>query len=935
MTARTPYYDNGASQGERLLKALLPEYVKVDERDLSHLLTFAAKYSKLINFYNLKNEIHGDWHPFLTNDISIFLATILSIDVDEIRKKNYTYINEIIRSNARRNDKIANLRIFFHSVLSIAQLFNSWHIHLSKINATLINDLAGIELEIQNIIEFKLRPALQKLKGYDLGAEKSQNIGVSIGLSYNEFHKIWQINKEDIETQNIYDGHNSETSLDFNINIDNALKKIQLIYRTFFNGLVRIVTMAKEYFDESLTDDQNHEPHTALLIAFLQIFQHNQDHLNTITERHLDLYYSKILQQKRKTWHPDQTIAKFIMADHVENYVLKAGTRLQVRREELGYNPIYKTDTDLHISRADIASLRTMFISKNLLVGIGSSFRLISGIYAAPIANSKDGMGLSFEDPNDRWWAPFGEEQLNKVEYERTMTSGKVGFVIASPVLFLAEGRREIQAVFHFEEESMSTFRKLINDMSTNENMTKEDVFFRMFANAFDLYVSTEEGWYSISKYEILPPSNWMGNELTLNFELTASEPTLTSSDPKVLGESYRTKWPMLKVLLNTEDFVYAYSFLRDQLLDSIVINVNVEEIRELEVYNNEGKINLGLPFNSFGGIPEKGTYFLVGYEELVKKEITKLELNIEWQNLPYNFDNHYAAYEMDIKNSSFKVQLSGLKGGKFVPEKLEERQTFRLYKEYTTGNTDQLNPLRTINNIDLKKLELEPNYTFRIPDDFDHTTRNGFFKLELSEPEEGFAHDVYPVKYSEVVTENIPEIDAGFFSTKTKPKKKLKPLPKEPYTPTIKTISLNYAATTEIVISPLKHARDRFKTPENIFHIEPFGIVNTYSNGRTHSRSIVPQYNEDGYLFIGLEELKPPQLLTLLFPMSESAKGSRFYDLLDIEWCYLSSNEWTKFAPEQIVMDTTDKFTTVGIVTLEIPREINKENTVLPNDLH
>ncbi len=932
MTARTPYYDNGASQGERLLKALLPEYVKVDERDLSHLLTFSAKYSKLLNYYNLKNEIHGDWYPFLIRDISIFLATILSVDLEDIRKKNAQHVNDIIRSNSRRGDKIAHLRIFFHSVLSIAMLFNDWHTHLSKINTTLLNEVEGIELEIQNLIRFKLRTELYKLRAYDLGAAESESIGVSIGLSYEEFDKIWNIYSPIIEPRNIYD---SNETIDFNARIDKALKKIQLIYRSFFNALTSIVKSTEKYLHESLYQEQNHEPHTALLIAFLQIFKHNQDHLNTITERHLDLYYTKILHQKRKTWQPDQTIAKFIMADHVDNYILKAGTRLQVSRDELGYNPIYITDADLHISRASIASLRTMFISKSLLVGMGSSFRLISSIYAASIANSKDGIGTPFEDPNNRWWAPFGEEQLNKVEYERTMVDGDIGFVIASPILFLSEGTRSVQVVFQFEDESMSTFRKLIDDISKNESMSMEDAFFKMFANSFDLYMTTEEGWYDVQKYEILPPTTWTGNELTLNFILSSAEPSIVANNPEVIPENYRSKWPLLKVVLNTDDFVYAYSFLRDMLLDSIVINVDVENIRELEVYNNDGKISLAIPFVPFGGVPEIGNYFVVGHEELVKKELTDLQLQIEWQGLPYNFDAHYAAYETGITNESFKVQVSALKNGRFVPEIPENRDTIRLFKEYPTGNTDQVNPIRVIDEIDLNKLQFKPNYTFRIPDNFDHTSKDGFIKFELSEPEEAFGHAIYPVKFAETVNENIPEVNAGLFSTKTQKKKKLKPLPKEPYTPMVKSMSLSYSATTEIVISPLKYSRDRFKTPENIFHIEPFGIVNTYSGGRTHSRSIVPQYNEDGYLYIGLEGLKPPQLLTLLFPMSESAKGSRFYDLLDIDWHFLSSNEWKKFTPEQIVIDTTDRFTTIGIVTIEIPREINKRNTLLPNNLH
>ncbi len=932
MAVRTTYYDNGASQGERLLKALLPEYVKVDERDLSQLLTFVAQYSKLINFYNLKDEIDGDWYPFLIRDISIFIASISSIDLEEIRQKNYQYINDIIRSNSRKKDKIASLIAFFKSILSIAHRFNTWDVHLSKINTTLLREVEGIELEVQNAIRFKLKEELQKLRSYDLGAEKSDTIGRTMDLSYDEFNKDWEIFDDSIQPRNIYDAPHLS---DFNARIDNALKKVQLVYRSFFNALTNIVNSSRKLLEDSLLNDNTHQPHTSLLIAFLQIFRHNQNHLNTITERHLDLYYSKILDQKRKAWKPDQTIAKFIMADHVDKFVLKAGTRLEVSREALEYNPIYKTDTDLHISRASIKSLRSLFVSKSLLVGTGSSYRLISNIYAAPFANSQDGLGTPFEDPKNRWWAPFGEEQLNKVAYERTMVHGDVGFVIASPILFLSEGERSVQVIFRFEEESMGTFRKLIVDMSRNEVISMEDAFFKMFANAFDLYMSTEEGWYDVQKYEVLPPSgNWIGNDLKLNFILTAQEPAIVANDPEVLGEAFRTKWPLLKVVLNTDDFVYAYSFLRDLLLDSITINVDVKEMRELEVYNVDGKVSLASTFYPFGGIPEPKSYMMVGHEELVRKEITDMQLRIEWQKLPYNFDSHYAAYDLDITNESFKVELSSLKNGKFIPEKSEERESIRLFKEYTTGNTDQLNPIRTIEDINLKKLKLEPKYAFRMPEEFDHRTRNGFLRFELVEPECVFGHEVYPEKLAEVINANIPEVDAGWFSTKSKPKK-LKALPKEPYNPVIRSLSLNYSATTEIVISPLLHAHDRFKTPENIFHIEPFGIVNTYSNGRTHNRSIVPQYNEDGYLFIGLEDLAPPQLITLLFPMSESAKGSRYYNLLDIEWCYLSNNEWKKFTPEEIVMDTTDSFTTIGIVTLEIPREINKRNTILPNDLH
>lgn len=64
---KNPLLRDGTSQQQRLLKALLPSYVSVDERSMQDLITFAANYGKEINFFDQDNTVNGDWQSFFIN----------------------------------------------------------------------------------------------------------------------------------------------------------------------------------------------------------------------------------------------------------------------------------------------------------------------------------------------------------------------------------------------------------------------------------------------------------------------------------------------------------------------------------------------------------------------------------------------------------------------------------------------------------------------------------------------------------------------------------------------------------------------------------------------------------------------------------------------------------------------------------------------------
>ncbi len=81
---KNPLQRDGTSQKERLLKALLPQNAKIDDRKTEDILSFATEYSKLINYFNTENKPEGDWSCFYENDPCILLALLATIDTDSI-----------------------------------------------------------------------------------------------------------------------------------------------------------------------------------------------------------------------------------------------------------------------------------------------------------------------------------------------------------------------------------------------------------------------------------------------------------------------------------------------------------------------------------------------------------------------------------------------------------------------------------------------------------------------------------------------------------------------------------------------------------------------------------------------------------------------------------------------------------------------------------
>jgi hypothetical protein len=917
---------NGATQNERLLKALVPEYIKIDERSVSDFLAFSERYSELIQYYDINNSKAGDWKEFFKDDLSVFLASIIATDLRKIEREHAAYIMEL-ENAPRMEDRLDALQKLYTQVIELARLIDGWYQHSLQMNRLKPGDTDELENELENAIKQQLSNNLMELLDYDRELEFYPAGPNSRSEIRSEFHYIWFPKLELLEARAI-----DIDQVDVADQVLRYTKKIRIQFRTFYSVISYIVQIAPKYLQASLKEKDDHRPDIALFIAFLHLFQHNQNQLNTLTEKHLDFYYYDVLKMKERGYSPDQVNVYLDLAKHIDKYYLTEGTLLNAGVDEDG-NPIqYKTDYGIELNRAQIESAKTLFVSKNSKIGIGSSYRLITNLYAAPVANSRDGLGQRFIN-NEEEWPAFGEELLERPESERQMTFADIGWAIAAPILEMEEGHRIVTLRLEFEKSSMYTLNLLIKDISKNQNVSREDAFSKVFRNSLNVFFTTEEGWVKANTCEVLPPEDWAIPEITLVATLNSSAPSIVGYNKEKLGNDFDTKHPVMRVVHQNQDVVFSYSFLKELMLEKIMVDVTVQGMKRLKLFNEYGILESSIPFQPFGAIPKVGSYLLIGKAELFKKDLTDLQVNIEWHNLPDHkkgLRGYYKEYGLGITNDAYKIRVSALSEGQFFPAAEDNLREYRLFED-SEQDRYRLAEDTILDDLDLKSFNITPDYGLKLPSVFNSEIRSGYLKLELTAPSVGFGQDDYSNIYAKIVAYNA------------NPKRKGPelPLPKQPWVPVVRSLSIDYSATAQVNVLSIGSIRSE-AVAEQLFHIHPFGVIKTFDKGRPSNRALLPAYDEEAYLYLGVKDLNPPSTLSIYFELKENQD---YYSMMkgkssdskqaEVVWSYMVGNEWKEFSQNQILTDTTYNFNNSGIITLDIPRDLTNNNNILPGGLH
>lgn len=649
---------------------------------------------------------------------------------------------------------------------------------------------------------------------------------------------------------------------------------------------------------------RENEPHIALMLTFLKLLQEARDHLNEIGQRHLDYYYRRFLQIQQRAAVPDKVHLVIETAKNVTEHKLEKGTGFQAGKDKNGNALIYWSEREIVLNKATIESLRSIFVDR----------RHQYAVYAAAVANSADGRGKEFEIDEPKWNA-FGEVQSGVAAAQRTMMDAKIGFAVASPAFWLKEGTRTV------------TIKLQLNELPVSSKLKLQMLLNRNLSNALVAQFTGEKGWTDDLSVDIA----WEVAEKTLTLTIIADAgwPAIVAFDKKLHDGSFDTTHPVLKILANNALPDHPYNWLRSLRFNQMTININVEGVKSLVFQNELGLIDGEKPFQPFGPAPVKGSVFYIGSNEAFNKKLTSLKLRYKWKDLPtslFGFNSYYSHYNGSYTNNGFTFKVASLnkafwdQENSSTPRKLfRVFETIRKHKKGTARFT-HLGYNELIHNLQISGFHFNQVDQPLSNSKYSHTTKSGFLRMEITGQD--FGHKEYPSVYAK----QSVVMSKALLDEKTPPS-----LPNPPYTPVMEYLTFDYSCESVIDFS------GNNTSPGNaFFHVQPFGENEVTRGQDAPYLHLLPNFDKQGYFFIGIKDLKPPQNLSVLFQVAEDSADTEWIDdEKKINWSFLGAAGWKEFLAGEIVSDSTNGLRKTGIIIFNIPKEAVSLNLAMPEGLH
>jgi hypothetical protein len=443
-----------------------------------------------------------------------------------------------------------------------------------------------------------------------------------------------------------------------------------------------------------------------------------------------------------------------------------------------------------------------------------------------------------------------------------------------------------------------------------------------VFDKAFHISHTHTDGWIPC---HYLIEFDEVDNYICIKILLDISHPAL---EPGVAIEEELT-WPSFKVELNEFAPVFAYSFFKEVEVETIQIDVNVQGIKNLSLYNSVGKMPPGKPFELFGPQPKKGDYFMVGHSELFKKQVTSIKLELDWETVPVDYDGfraYYNGYGETIDNNTFKVQFSALSNGYWFPSHSQDAPEINLFS--TTQcltpegySSEQLDLVRTLDFENFYELGISHDYTLEDPLLYNVTSQGGFIKITFSYPDFGFGEALYQNEFTDIATYNARN-------------KRQLPYPNKPFIPKIKGARIHYSASDALSFVERIATGDNSNLYNGEFkHITPYIIQDVIVDQMVKKHTLLPNFTDEGYLGMGLMGVRSRTEISIYFNLLRSSTTVQIKDN-SLKWEYFSHPEWREFEPSSIIRDDTEGFLKSGIVQLIIPHVEAKNRGIHPDIL-
>jgi hypothetical protein len=932
-----PARRDGAGQLQRYLKALDPSFVSIDGREMEDLLVFAKRYASQIRFHQFpheqNDELEKNWRDFFRHDLSVLASSIATVDLSQIQK-DFTEIRERLERlcNQEGTDNYALLEAYkclFDPIMGIAKRIDRWY------SVTLAEHLIrqDLDLLIQSVLAYHLAKGTHYAQTF---AEVNKGKILNLHLEQLENQHIWQIvglqidkiTKPFEDDESIYEGNNLAEQL------RHASFFVEDIFNAFFQGISKIVNHGEFYLQNSLEKYPAHQPQMALFIAFLELFRLAQNQLNGLTERHLQFYYRDVLRLQEKPAQPDKVFVVFELAKNVTEHHLAPQTALSAGKDKTGKDLQYGLVKDFVVHQAKVVDLKTLNFLK-------SDNRVFP--FAKPFAKSADGFGKKFEGKS-RAWQTFGGFDIKGLEKKagnaRTLCDylelkdllfdkniernifPKIGFAIASPQLVLGGGRRLLKV-------DISGINTVISNKSQLE-----------------IRLSGEKGWISLKENSEIQTKKILGafnsqfpaddtesgyffdGVQSLFVYLPIKEQGIVAFNSKIHKDStFDTKFPVMEVLF--ENFEGNLEALAGLKTSELGIEVQVgsivsegprlhEGLAKLLAYNDQEQIlDVSKAFDPFGFQPSEDSSWLIGSEEIFNKPLKTLSIQI---------DNRAGG----LAKRNFEVSVLDNRNWNIIDKTFNRTELSNISLDFARNEVVDIKSwFQGLEKgfVKLQNRVIEPPPIGLIGESI-QISASEIFGLGQS-----FKTSRLSVSYYsnlEKLDSNIDQLFHIYPFGNAQIGDKQNAISTDRLLPNFTVESLAFDSLNEVLFS--KNKIDKAQGKKGIQTKMLLTVLNYEKlTGEADPRN---QYSgniqEEGHLFIGLENLKPLESLSLLFNFAEGSAIDEDNDPPKINWSYLTKNEWRPLRDERITSDSTFGFRATGIMTFDIPADITDNNTLI-----
>ena len=759
-------------------------------------------------------------------------------------------------------------------------------------------------------------------------------------------------------------------------------------WRSFFKDTDGIKTLLEE-----LEETNSVTPHLTLFICFLKLLDFSKRRLNKITKRHLDFFYMEVLKIDKIPAKSDSAYVVFELAKSFDQEKLEKGLGLDGGKDADGNKRIYELTEEFVANKTKVAQLKNLYYHKKEEDDEDNAEYYMR---SSNVANSFDGQGEAFAG-EDLSWLPFGYYQDEDLDPGESLESpslqdAKIGFSVGADVLNLSEGERHVQFSIDFRDEfngtdipsvneiieSVGVYYTIKNKWEGPLKLSKND---SVSVSSSTTVNATTEVPKTVEQYVTGIGSKRA--EMYVKLE-SKDEPT-APYDPEIHLGNLSTDSPVFQFIIdvNSESGIKVFKAF-SKVITRMSVQVGVEGMRLLDLDSDTGKLNPTKPMYPFTSNPVKGSNLTINHDEIFTKSWNTVQVNIKWQNTPDDFSDWYAAYQVGL-NSNLSVKGYGqsqtqhpyvASPGNVSPmstpslpsapistsptgsgtnlSQLNLNLADQLRKTNTAGDNPvvteesyfQANRYVKLNNqwtkaangsnknpISLFQLKgsggtsddgikhvCQFTVTTPVSEEDDYA---GPIKLSLNQ---SFFHELYPQLYAiALASDDDNQI-----------------IPNKPYTPFCQEIVVNYTAKESITLTDTDESNyeERALT---LFHELPFGhaIEHGYLRSTHEAQSqdctLIPAVGTGGELYIGLEDAKNLQTVSLFVQLlegSENPLAESFDKDNKVTWEVLCSDYWQPLDSIAIKLNEIDNFLKSGLVRLEIPKEATDDNMQLDKGL-